>query len=193
MAAAARTPARPAERRVARRTDVTEPSAQTPRRVEQRRLSELRLHPQAELVPPMDERAFAEFKADIARRGQLTPIDLTAENVILDGKERRRALADLECERVDVTVVAPVDEVEYILRAALDRRQLTASQRAALAVELANYRELREQAAERQLANLRQNKTEGAELPPRGKSRDQAAAWAGVSPRTLQDAATVHA
>ena len=34
---------------------------------------------------------------------------------------------------------------------------------------------------------------EVAELPPRGKSRDQATAWADVSPRTIQNAASVRA
>src|SRR5579862_6908318 len=42
------------------------------------------------------------------------------------------------------------------------------------------------------MANLRQNRdTEGAELPPRGKTREIAARQAGVSARTVQDVATV--
>src|SRR5207244_1452002 len=43
----------------------------------------------------------------------------------------------------------------------------------------------------RQRANLTNQTVEEAMLPPRGKTRDQAAAWAGVSPRTVQDAQTV--
>src|SRR2546426_932008 len=55
-----------------------------------------------------------------------------------------------------------------------------------------SYRELRRKGRKRSLQNLRQM-TEVATLPPRGKTRELAAEWAGVSPRTLQDAATVHA
>jgi len=69
-------------------------------------------------------------------------------------------------------------------------RHLSASQRAALALELDRYRELRDAAQTRQRKNLRQN-TEGAVSPPRGKTRDHVARWAGVSARTVQDAATV--
>jgi N6-adenosine-specific RNA methylase IME4 len=79
-----------------------------------------------------------------------------------------------------------------MLRAAILRRQLTASQRAALAVELQQYRELEADGRARQQANLRQN-AEVATLPPRGKTRELAAAWAGVSARIVQDAASVRA
>jgi N6-adenosine-specific RNA methylase IME4 len=79
-----------------------------------------------------------------------------------------------------------------MLLAALQRRHLSASQRAALAVELESYRELRDEARQRKLANLRQNRdSEVATSPPRGKTRELAANQAGVSPRTVQDAATV--
>jgi N6-adenosine-specific RNA methylase IME4 len=153
-------------------------------------LGELRLHPQAELVPRMDARSFAEFQADIARRGLLVPLEITAANVILDGKERLRAAEALGLSEIPVRVFAPEDEVEHILLCALQRRALSASQRAALAVELGSYRQLRAGAETRRLGNLRQH-TEVAELPPRGRSRELAAAWAGVSPRTVQDAQTV--
>jgi N6-adenosine-specific RNA methylase IME4 len=59
-----------------------------------------------------------------------------------------------------------------------------------LALELDRYDELKEKAGERSRANLRQHADE-AGSPPRGKTRDHVAAWAGVSPRTVQDAATV--
>jgi N6-adenosine-specific RNA methylase IME4 len=152
--------------------------------------AELRLHPRAELVPRMDGRGFAEFQADIARRGILVPLEITASKIVLDGKERLRAAEALGISQVPVRVVAPDDEVEYILLCALERRQLSASQRAAVAVELAGYRQLRADAETRRLANLRQS-TEVADLPPRGKTREVAAGWAGVSARTVQDAQTV--
>lgn len=151
---------------------------------------ELREHPQAAIVPSMSERAFAEFRLDIDRRGVLCPLEITAQGVVLDGKEQLRAARELGISTLPARVVAPEDEVEHIILCALERRQLSASQRAALAIELDGYRNLRARGQTRRLSNLRQN-TEVATLPPRGKSRDIAAAWAGVSPRTLQDAATV--
>jgi N6-adenosine-specific RNA methylase IME4 len=130
------------------------------------------------------------FLADVKERGVVTPLEITSEGVVLDGRHRLRAARELELAAVPVRVVEPEDEVSHMLLAALSRRQLTASQRAALALELDEHREQRERAKERQRANLRQN-TEVATLPPRcERSREVAARVAGVSPRTVQDAET---
>ena len=160
---------------------------------ERRATSSLRRHPQAALVPPMPADHYQAFRSDIARRGVLTPLEITANGVVLDGRERLRAASELQIETVPIRIIAPTDEVEYILLCALQRRQLTASQKAALALELQRYQELKADAAQRRLQNLCQTSTEVAILPPRGKTREIAASWAGVSPRTLQDAATVQA
>jgi N6-adenosine-specific RNA methylase IME4 len=152
--------------------------------------AELRAHPQAELVPAMHADHFASFRTDIASRGILNPLEITGTNVVLDGHERLRAALELGFTQLPVRIVTPRDEVEHIILAALQRRQLSASQRAALALELDSYHQLRVEAASRQRANLRQN-TEVATLPARGKTRDLVAGWAGVSPRTVQNAATV--
>jgi N6-adenosine-specific RNA methylase IME4 len=154
--------------------------------------SELRPHRQATLVPAMPADQYRAFRSDIAERSITTPLEITAENVVLDGRERLKAARELGIEQLPVRIVAPGDEREYMLLCALKRRQLTASQRAALALELECYRELRGEGSKRRLQNLRQT-TEVANLPPRGKTRELAAEWAGVSPRTVQDAATVQA
>jgi ParB-like chromosome segregation protein Spo0J len=151
----------------------------------------LRPHPQAGLVPAITAQAYQELRADIERRGPQVPLDVTGAGTVLDGHLRLRAATDLGLERVPVRVLAPADEAEYLLLAALERRQLTPSQRAALVLELDQYRQAQERAKERQLANLKQQPAEVATLPPRGKTRELAAGWAGVSARTLQDAATV--
>jgi N6-adenosine-specific RNA methylase IME4 len=158
-----------------------------------RAIGALRLHREAERVPAMPPAAYRAFRADIERRGIQVPLEISVEGVVLDGRERLRAASELGLERVPVRLVTPDDELEYMYLAALERRQLSASQRAALAVELERYRELRAAGRARQRANLRQNATERATLPPLGRTREQAAAWAGVSARTLQDAATVQA
>jgi N6-adenosine-specific RNA methylase IME4/ParB-like chromosome segregation protein Spo0J len=154
---------------------------------------QLRAHPHAALVPAMAADHYQALRADISRRGVLCPLEITTEDVLLNGRERLRAARELGLDRLPVRVVAPADEVEYMILAALNRRQLTASQRAALALELDSYRQLQEDATRRRLQNLRQTQpAEVAELPPRGKTRELVAGWAGVSARTVQDAAIVH-
>ncbi len=156
------------------------------------RPGELRPHPRADLVPAMSEAEFAAFRADIERREIVKPLEITREGVVLDGRARLRAALELELEDVPVRIVDPKDELEYLILAALQRRQLSPSQRAALVLQLSDYRELKAEGVKRSRQNLRQD-AEVATLPPRGKTREQVAAWAGVSPRTVQDAATVQA
>jgi N6-adenosine-specific RNA methylase IME4/ParB-like chromosome segregation protein Spo0J len=154
--------------------------------------SELETHPQAGRVPAMPAPEYASLRADIDQRGLQVPLEITASGIVLDGRQRLRAAVELGLERVQVRLVAPVDELDHMLRAAILRRQLTASQKAALVLELEleQYEQLRGEAAERQRANLKQS-AEVATSPPRGKTRELAAGWAGVGARTLQDAATV--
>jgi N6-adenosine-specific RNA methylase IME4 len=138
----------------------------------------------------MPGREYEAFKADIAARGVLVPIEITGGGVVLDGRQRLRAACDLDLKMVPVRVVAVEDEIDHMLCAAILRRQLTASQKAALIVERDQYQRLRAAGRRRQQANLVQA-AEGATLPPRGKTRDEAGLWAGVCGRTIQDAATV--
>src|SRR5919198_3094012 len=163
---------------------------QQPEPVEWRAPQALRPHAQAGLVPAMGRGEYEALRADVGERGLLVPLEITMAGVVLDGLQRLRAACELGLERLPVRVLAPEDELGYMLRAALLRRHLSQSQRAALALELLPVDELRAQARARQRANLRQT-AEGATLPPRGKTRDPLAAWAGVSARTLQDAASV--
>jgi N6-adenosine-specific RNA methylase IME4/ParB-like chromosome segregation protein Spo0J len=164
------------------------------RRLEQRPVAELQPHPQAAEVPPLGENEYEALRADIAARGLRTAIEVTAAGVVLDGRARLRACRELGHELIAVHVVGPDNELEHIFRAALQRRHLDASQRAALALKLVPYEDLRAQARERQHANLRQG-AEVATLPARvaqGGTRDLVAGLAGTSPRTAQDVITVH-
>jgi N6-adenosine-specific RNA methylase IME4 len=133
-----------------------------------------------------------ELRRDIERRGLQVPLEVTPRRVVLDGRGRLRAALELGLPSVPVRVVGPPDEPEYMLLAALTRRQLTPSQRAALALELANLEQLRAAGRQRQHRNLRQNRSERATLPARGRTRDRIAELAGASPRTAQDAITVY-
>jgi N6-adenosine-specific RNA methylase IME4 len=121
---------------------------------------------------------FAAFLSELFAHGIAQPLDISAEGEILDGRHRYRAAQELGWETVPVQVVEPAEPVAYMLRSALHRRQLTPSQRAALALEL----EQLQQAASGDVETL---------PPGRGRVREIAAEIAGVSPRTVQDAITV--
>ena len=151
----------------------------------------LRAHPLAARLPAMTDAERATLREDIARRGIQAPLEVTAEGIILDGHHRLGVARELGVQEVPVRYVAPDDEAEHILCAALARRNLTASQKAALAVECADYQGAREQGRARRRANLRPV-PDVATLPHRGeRAREAAAGRAGVSPRTVQDAACV--
>ncbi|MDX6413667.1 MAG: hypothetical protein QOH23_1077, partial [Gaiellaceae bacterium] len=79
---------------------------------------------------------YAAFLADIAERGILVPLEISEEGKVLDGRHRLQAARELGIDTVPVRIVAPADEHEHVLLAALQRRHLSASQKAALAVEL---------------------------------------------------------
>jgi len=153
---------------------------------------ELRLHERAALVPSMSAPELAALLADIVRRGILTPLAITKDCVVLDGRHRLQVAFDLGLETVPVRVVDPEDEVDFMLSAALQRRQLTPSQRAALVLVLTDYLARKAAALVRKNANLRKGRSEVVRVPHRGgRTRDHAARLAGVSPRLVQNAILV--
>lgn len=151
----------------------------------------LRAHPLGALIPVMSPQERDALVKDVRARGILAPLEVNAQGVVLDGRHRLEVAQQLGMREVPVRVVAPVDEVQYMVQAALARRHLSASQRGALAIDLEALQRDRLSARARQRANLRQF-AEVATLPPRGeRTRETAARWAGVSPRVVQDALTV--
>jgi N6-adenosine-specific RNA methylase IME4 len=152
--------------------------------------STLRPHPEAGRLPSLSKADHRAFVADIRERGLTTPLVINPAGIVLDGHQRLRAALELGLERVLVRIVAPEDELSYILKEGLRRRNLTPAQKAALALELADYEELRARAMERRQANL-PGRSEGATLPFRGRTRDYIAELAGCSGRTAQDVITV--
>jgi len=152
-------------------------AAHPARRASRRAVTEVRLHPQALVVPAMSDLDWGAFLADVAANGIEQPLDVTPDGLVLDGRHRLRAATELGLADVPVRVVEPEDPVEYMVRSALQRRQLTQSQKAALAVKL---------------LTLQNRGGAVATLPPpRGRVREIAGRVAGVSPRTMQDALTV--
>jgi N6-adenosine-specific RNA methylase IME4 len=172
-------------------TNTREPTPPPSAPSELRPAQSLRSHPRADVVPPAGGEEYAALHADIAARGLQSPLDITSEGIVLDGHFRLRAVLELGVEQVEVRVIAPPDELEYMLRAALLRRQLTASQRAALAAKLVEVSQLRAAGRERSLANLRAD-AERATLPaPAERTRELVAGLAGTGSRTVQDALCV--
>ena len=149
-----------------------------------------RSHPAAAIFPLLDEEAMGRLAADIGRNGLLHPVVL-AEGLVLDGRNRLEA-----CRRagVEPRVVEfdGSDPVAYVIAANLERRHLSPSQQAALAVRLIPL--LAVQARERQVSGLRQ----GARVPvpekipergeAAGEARAVAARMVGVNPHYVSDA-----
>jgi N6-adenosine-specific RNA methylase IME4 len=124
---------------------------------------------------PPDE--YAVFLSDVAEHGITTALDTTSAGVVLDGRHRLQAALQTNQRRVPVRIVSPKDEVAYLVRQAVLRRQLTPSQRAAIIVAHQAHQGI-------DVATL--------PTPQTGRPRDAVAALAGVSPRLIQDAHTVH-
>lgn len=135
---------------------------------------------------------YAALRDSIEQHGLRTPIEIDPSGTVLDGHQRLRAALELRLAHVPVRVIDPADQVEYLVEAAIRRRQLSPSQLAALAVELDDYWEDLAEGRRRQQVNLARS-TEVATLPPRGRTCERAAARVGTSPRSVQDAATVKA
>lgn len=90
------------------------------------------VHPDAELFPMMPEDELATLAADIKENGQVQPIilgDLDGKEVIVDGRNRLKA-----CEIAGVEPkfqkINGQDQKAYILSVNVNRRHMTAAQRA---------------------------------------------------------------
>lgn len=184
------------ERIRAQRPQGTRPAvtAGSARPAETRAVGALTVHADAALIPWMRADEYSAFVDEIQRSGILTPIEITAAGVVLNGRHRLKAAQQLGHEQVPVRLVAPADELAYMVGQALHHRHLSQSQRAALALELFDLTASRERSRTRQQQNLRHNEggAEVATLPPRGKTRETIARACGVSARVIQDAITVH-
>lgn len=117
-------------------------------------MTEYPVHPAAALFPMLSEAELGELAGDIKVNGLLEPIILW-NDMVLDGRNRMAAckLAAVE-PRFDV--VSLPNPTGWVISKNLRRRHLTTSQRAAIAVEAIPM--LQEEAKERQLAALKQNR-----------------------------------
>ena len=121
--------------------------------ITKRKISELKPHPHQELVPPMSLEDYHNLLEDIRRNGILQPIDITYNNVILDGHHRVKAAKELGIKEVEVRIpeLLYVDEDEYLISVAMNRRHLTEGQKAVLANE---YRKILSEKAKKERAEI---------------------------------------
>lgn len=167
------------------------------------------LHPLAAMFPPMQEE-LAELAADIKRNGQRERAVLY-QGKLLDGQRRQ-----LACEMIGIPLETTTFEGDspaaYVASANLHRRNLTISQRAAIAAELLPVLEAEAKERQRQHGGTApgRTKTDGAkvrgvsgasaaddaagEQPKDGeagkgsKASEAAAEMAGVSARSIETA-----
>jgi len=168
----------------------------------------------------MPAEAYERLRESVRRYGVRVPLHVTPEGVVLDGHHRLKAAKELKLASVPVQVLDLPEEEQIIwmIRANLDRRQLTAGQRAMLAKLL--YEIEKEKAARRRAqapgkprgvkqasevesfppetgearareeakAEVQGGRREERIVAVGGKAREIAAAQAGVSGRTLEKA-----
>ena len=153
-------------------------------------------HPLAEVFPPLADEEFQLLRDSIRQNGLVHPVILF-DGKILDGRNRYKA-----CELEGV--VPRFEEfigdapAQFVTDQNLRRRDLTAGQRAAIAVELLPFREREASERKRRLSGLRSNpggKRTAAEVtessPERGEAREAAAKATGANPRYVSDMARI--
>jgi hypothetical protein len=148
----------------------------------------LELHPLAEMFPPLDPDRLQELAEDIKTNGQILPIVLL-DGRILDG--RSRYLAARMAGREPVTADFNASEynrtpLEFVFSMNIQRRDLTPSQRAAIAADLAEI--LAVQTAFGEAAAPLSRRTEDTPPPLSRAVAKQAAETLNVSERAVYDA-----
>ena len=138
------------------------------------------VHPAAELFPPLQGKDFEALCTDIAARGMAHPLVLTPTGLLLDGCNRLRACSATMTE-VTFTTYHGDDVFAHAMSLNMQRRQLTASQRAIIAAKYA---------VELQKVEPRGNRHTGG----RGRAREEAAeqlnvgsAYVARAQKVLQD------
>lgn len=97
-------------------------------------LSDLEIHPAAELFPLIEGPEFDALVQDIEEHGQLEAVVFTPEGLLLDGRNRWRAL--VKAGITPVTRVHEGDPWAYVISANVHRRHLTTSQRGMIAARI---------------------------------------------------------
>ncbi|MBT3381167.1 MAG: ParB N-terminal domain-containing protein [Lentisphaerae bacterium] len=162
-----------------------------------RRPKALEPHPLSNLLPMMSEDELKKLRADILEVGLKEPIMLF-EGKILDGRNRYRACQDLGVEPTFEEFDGTADEaLDYVLAKNVQRRQLSGSQRAIVALRFLD--QISDEVAQQRVQKIRDTvaaKKEMGELLPSSpkkslKATDIAGLVVGVSGRYVADAKLV--
>lgn len=144
------------------------------------------------LLPPLTRQEFGNLRSSIKENGQLNPIIVNSEGVILDGVHRFKVCSELGLKpKWEVKSFANrLLEKSFVIEVNLSRRHLNDFQKAELAMSLLEI--------EKQLAKQRQEATipkkgekgfqsvsSSNELNVKGQARDIVARKVGLSPTTF--------
>lgn len=141
-----------------------------------------------DLIPPLSQDERDGLEANLLAHGCHTPIT-TWRGIIIDGHNRYIlcGLHGIPFETRALDFATRTEAIIWIIRNQFDRRNLSVTDRMDLALRMKS--EIQTQSQLRQRATLKQGDTKPVVeiLPQReaGKTRDQVAALAGVSGRTL--------
>jgi len=146
-------------------------------------------HEYANLFPLMEAEEFDTLVASVREHGLHEPIWLY-EGKILDGRNRYLACLEAGVEPKFQQYEGD-DPLAFSVLKNVHRRQLSASQRAAIAVDI--LPKLEAEARQRQLSKLKQNSKSVVEKIPerQGNARDFAAQLLNVNPHYVSDAKRV--
>jgi hypothetical protein len=148
--------------------------------------SEFKIHPAADLFPMMTPSRLDEMAQDIGANGQRFPVMIWRGQVI-DGRNRLKAceLAGQNpwTQKCDKDFASEEQVIRYIISVNLQRRNLSTSVRAALAVELLPM--LKEEAKERQRQGIQKIEDPKA----KGAAVEKAAEITGTNRQYVHDAA----
>lgn len=150
-------------------------------------LSQLEIHPLAAIFPPMSEKEFEKFVADIEIKGVIDPL-WTHEGKVIDGRNRL-----LACQRLGITPTTREWDgkgslLEFIISLNLRRRHLKERQRAMIA---ARMKPALEDEARCRMGHSEKDLAGVANWPHLGKSRDQAGALLSVSGKSVDRATKI--
>jgi hypothetical protein len=102
--------------------------------------ADLKIHPAAELFPPMTEAEFLGLKEDIRQHGQREAI-VVWKGDLIDGRHRLRACRELDIEPEIAELMDETDPWQYVVSHNLHRRHLTTAQRSMVADKLAGLKQ----------------------------------------------------
>ena len=147
---------------------------------------DLQPHPLADLLPLLQGDEYEALVADIKKIGLLQPITLF-DGMILDGRNRHRACEAARVKpRFETFQGTEEEALALVLSLNLQRRHLTTTQRAALAVNLLPYEQVR--AHERKRAGAKDRQIFAG---PEGKATEVVGRQVGLSGETVRQAAVI--